>query len=547
MARPFVADTTVSLLTTISLVVHPQTQISGPAWVYLRAETSSSLKIHTAEDGSQWVLHGDQWVRYESQRPHNMEVDSPRHNPYPPTQAPVQSSGPEQYHFSVRPVLVNMGPPQAPPSHVSDMQINPQLLPLPNDSDRDLTEPASIARAKELVPASKKMKKRKREGSPPPDPHDSDTDDTPAAPKRGRLTGAPNYSKGDVKVVLDLVQKHLPSGSLAWQEVHRGYNRYCRANNRPKRDVKSLEQKDKGFLKQKKPTGEGVCPPEIKRAHKIEAMINNAVGARDVSDAVVISSDPPTPPATTKTAAPELVDKLSCAFDPDALMARERERARHSEQSSQLFILSQQLRDAHAMSETLRNQLSIVQQHLHDAERSRDMAQLELKMLDREARRGRCDGYHARQIELSRSRSPRPRKIRCEARYPDGGACTYFVTDESDSDKENVHTRRSPQRTQIYFPSETPIVSHAPTPGPSRLPRPQSRPPTPGPSRLPQPASPGPSRPPTPSVQGDSTSLMMGHGGVELTVTPCCGGSGPFSIVFSGPQDGKGKARERYE
>ncbi|KAJ7017121.1 hypothetical protein C8F04DRAFT_1200944 [Mycena alexandri] len=190
----------------------PFTQLPGPV---------SGLKIHTAEDRSQWVLHGDQWVRYESQRPHDMEVDSPRLNPYPPTQAPARSSGPEQYHFSVRPVSVNMGPPHAPPSRASEMQINPQLLPPPDDSDsdRDVTKPASIAPALKVavVLQVQKTKKRKREASPPP--HDSDSDDTPAAPKRGQPTGAPNYSKGNVKIVLDLVEKHLPSGSLGWQEV----------------------------------------------------------------------------------------------------------------------------------------------------------------------------------------------------------------------------------------------------------------------------------------------------------------------------------------
>ncbi|KAJ7769298.1 hypothetical protein B0H16DRAFT_1452504 [Mycena metata] len=114
------------------------------------------------------------------------------------------------------------------------------LLPLPNDRDGDLTEPASIARAKGLVPASKvagvrqKIKKHKHEGSPPP--HNSDTDNTLVAPKHSRLTSALNYFKGDVKAILDVVEKgsSLSSGG------------------------------------------------------KFEAMINNAVGARNISDTVII-------------------------------------------------------------------------------------------------------------------------------------------------------------------------------------------------------------------------------------------------------------------
>ncbi|KAJ7016032.1 hypothetical protein C8F04DRAFT_1283100 [Mycena alexandri] len=485
-----------------------------------------------------------------------MEVDSPRYNPYPPTQGPP--TGTEQYQLSVRPVSVNMGPPQAPSSRISDMQIDPQLLPIPNDGDRDLTEPASIARARGLVPASKvagvrqvdKPKKRKRDASPPP--HDSDDSDAPPAPKRGRPTGAPNYSKADIKVLLDYVQKEMPSGQKGWQEVHRRYDRYRRTNNRPKRDAKSLEHKYKGYLRLKKPTGEGVCPPEVKRAHEIEDMINAHVGARDVSDAVIISDSSdsssdndnyganpgpststhtavaqraPTPPLRRrlKKTAPDLVDKLSRAFDPDTLRAREEERARRSEQSSQVFLLSQQLRDAHAVSERLHNDLSIMQQHLHDAERERDVAQLELKMLDREAHRGHRDGYFARRDKRSRSRSARPHKTRY---------------DEYDSDKENNYSH-PPSELKYSILRKPPCCAHHLL----------SRPPTPGPSRLPRLVSPSPSRHTTPLVQGDST-LNPNHDGVELMVTPSRGGGAPFSFVISGPQSqqgkGKGKAPERY-
>lgn len=131
--------------------------------------------------------------------------------------------------------------------------IDPRLYPLPNDFDFDLTDPATVAKARGLVPAKKvagsrrsskamsgKGKKRARESS---ESDDSD-DDAPVA-KRGRPSGAANYSKEDVQALFGFIEKELPLGQRGWKAVHGHYTKYRRANKRPKRSIKSLENKYK--------------------------------------------------------------------------------------------------------------------------------------------------------------------------------------------------------------------------------------------------------------------------------------------------------------
>lgn len=312
------------------------------------------------------------------------------------------------------------------------------------------------------------------------------------------------------------------------------------------------------YLKLKKPTGSGVCPPEVKRAHALEARINERAGTRDVSDFdlndstsgessdddVEVIDDPtihtavarraPTPPLRrSRKSAPDLIDKLSRAFDPAAQRARDEERYHRSAENTQVFTLSQQLRDAHTSAETLRNQISILQQHLNDAERARDVALLKVDMMDR--RTEKADRWTRGRNSRSRSprrRSPSPRKIRCEARYPDGGACTYWVTDASESEKENGERHRRsplPQRTQIFYKPRSPH-RRSPSPGPSNWA-----------DRYRTQRSPSPPRPITPlmrssTVHDESASLVTGNSGVELTVTPNRAGAAPVSLIISAPQ-----------
>lgn len=119
--------------------------------------------------------------------------------------------------------------------------------------------------------------------------------------KRGRPRGAGNYAVGDVKVLLDLVERELPLGQRGWQSIHRSYVHWAHLHQRPVRTMKSLETKYKQvcccsshalpllimisqLVKHPKPTGDGYCPPEVLRAHGIEDKINERACTRDLND-----------------------------------------------------------------------------------------------------------------------------------------------------------------------------------------------------------------------------------------------------------------------
>ncbi|KAJ7253133.1 hypothetical protein C8J57DRAFT_1187327 [Mycena rebaudengoi] len=441
-----------------------------------------------------------------------------------------------------------------------DPRFDPRLLPpLPPSDDFDLLDAPTIARLRGLKSAKKvggvrhkgkKGKKCARESS------SEDEEEQPTKRgQRGRPQGVSNYTAADITKLFSIIQKILPLGPKGWKRVHEDYDAYRCARGRPERSLKSLEGKYKGYLKMKKPTGTGTCAPEVKQAHAIESLITERAGMRELSDDIdndsganssdndievldpppssdvhtAIARRAPTPPLrhTSRKSAPELVNKLSRAFDPEVQRARDEERFDRSAQNTQVFTLSQQLRDAHATADNLRNQISIIQQHLNDAERARDVALLKVEMMGfgggRRAERGRHHrrGDNSRNRSPRRSRSPRRRspahKFRCEERYADGGACTYWITDEDDSEKENHH-RSSLSRTQIHYRGRS-----------------QSA----GPSRLRGQHSPSPVRPATPLMQAlthfdESSSLVTGNS-VELTVTPNRVGGVPLSLIISAP------------
>ena len=119
--------------------------------------------------------------------------------------------------------------------------------------------------------------------------------------KRGRLSGSSNFSDPDVWALLDAIEKELPLGERGWKVVQVAYNKYTQEHGHKERSHKSLETKYKQvslipcirtpmtewcdqFIRKGKPTGRGICPPQIERAFEIEDKINERAGTHDVND-----------------------------------------------------------------------------------------------------------------------------------------------------------------------------------------------------------------------------------------------------------------------
>jgi hypothetical protein len=128
--------------------------------------------------------------------------------------------------------------------------------------------------------------------------------------------------------------------------------------------------------------------------------------------------------------------KLANTFDPEIQRSMHEERSQRSFQTTQLVTLTQQLRDAQAATEALRNRLA-------EVERARDRAELKLEFLSPAP----FTGFGGNGGQSSRARYiaeecpdlvRRGGKIRCERLFPEGGGCVEWFTDEEDNaDKEN--------------------------------------------------------------------------------------------------------------
>ncbi|KAJ7713091.1 hypothetical protein B0H16DRAFT_1341737 [Mycena metata] len=364
-----------------------------------------------------------------------------------------------------------------------------------DDNDDEGFDAAAVARSHGLKPAFKvggvrqveKCKKRAHVSD-----SDSNSDDAPAAKRPGRPKGSSNFNEADTTCALDLVEKKCPMGAKGWKSVARSFNKWAKKSNRPTRDEKSLQAKYKGLLRSKKPTGSGRCPPEIKRALRIKQLISERAGTREVSDGAVsddnntgASSDSsvevlgskkaakvhtaiarraPSPPLrrNPRLNAPELVGHLAKAFDPEVQQARDEERSQRSFQLAQFNSISAQLHDAQAATESLRTQLLSMQNRSHEVERARDLAEFKLQLLEqrtvvsqpqpqpqpRQSRQGWYKEHHPDLIRVDG-------KVRCERIYPDGGACTEWISDPSDDEKENWPPYGYPR-------SSSPLLSSSP-------------------------------------------------------------------------------------
>ncbi|KAG1874731.1 hypothetical protein DFJ58DRAFT_638700, partial [Suillus subalutaceus] len=363
----------------------------------------------------------------------------------------------------------------------------PALIPLPDSLDMELRDPLVIAGSRGYAPAIKigrarrKTRTNKSRGKDKentnldiadrPQKHaraiEDDEDDSRA--KRGRPNGSNNYSTADVKVLLDLVEDELPLGQKGWQLIHSKFTQWAGLNGRPHRKATLLETKFKQFVKTTKPTGDGVCPPDVTHAHELDARINERAGTRDLNDsdydahddelncneqnvkvrsmsplehtAVTRATRTDTPmPRRRGAAASELLSRISGAFDPAVQQARDEDRATRSLANTQLLSQGQQLRDANAVTEKLRTQLFDLQSRLFDAERERDLTQLRLEMIQMHQPPPKKAAH-----KTHHQRRPKPKQADYTY-YPDGGQSVIWHSDpDTPASDASDHPPSSPQ------------------------------------------------------------------------------------------------------
>jgi hypothetical protein len=154
-------------------------------------------------------------------------------------------------------------------------------------------------------------------------------------------------------------------------------------------------------VKTTKPTGDGVCPPDVTRAHEINALINECAGTRDLNDLdfdadasqddscnVSLPIEHTTVTRATRTDAPvphhrgaatsELLTCISGAFDPAIQEARDEQCANRSLANTQLLTQAQQLRDANTVTQGLCTQLYDLRTKLYAVEHEHDLGQLRI-------------------------------------------------------------------------------------------------------------------------------------------------------------------------
>ncbi|KAF8201135.1 hypothetical protein K438DRAFT_1758445 [Mycena galopus ATCC 62051] len=443
----------------------------------------------------------------------------------------------EQYQFALRPVMNST--PQVDPALLRDDREHGAFV-----HPKHRVEHENRPRPKKDVhpKASHKPKKGKGKGKAHDVSSDSESDGDDARGKTctGR-SGVQNYNKVDKGMLFDTIEELLPTGEKGWKLVEGVYNAKAMLVGRPERVASSLRTKYQSYTKQKKPTGKGECPPEVKRAHEIEDLINTKAGTRDLDDDSELDNDndtndsdvPKVVEPLAHLSAADAVNKIVHSLDPATLRVRDEARAHHSFERAQLMTLSAQV-------DSLCSQLSTLQQENNDLKCERDHADMErtwAACLD-EVVCGRSYDH-----SYARSRSPshyrhRGRgqgrttfaerdglqrvggKVRTEHRYPDGGAVTFWETDASSNTSDFDHRPKKKQRKR----SPTPYRGRMPTPSPSPSPpRPRAlsrrRTPTPGPSRLPFTSSP-------------TSDTLVSSNAVELVVTPRRGGA-PVGFIIS--------------
>ncbi|KIJ10702.1 hypothetical protein PAXINDRAFT_157539 [Paxillus involutus ATCC 200175] len=115
-------------------------------------------------------------------------------------------------------------------------------------------------------------------------------------------------------MLLNIIEDELPIGQRGWLAVMTKFNKCTIQSGRPKRKQTPPETKFKQLMKTTKPTGDGVCPPEIKQAHHINSLINERAGTRDLGDSNFNDADGGrTGPSSNDNGLPQLEPRVAIA------------------------------------------------------------------------------------------------------------------------------------------------------------------------------------------------------------------------------------------
>ncbi|KZT57959.1 hypothetical protein CALCODRAFT_406218, partial [Calocera cornea HHB12733] len=101
---------------------------------------------------------------------------------------------------------------------------------------------------------------------------------------KGRSAGAPNYSTGELAVLIELLELNRPIGPGGWEDVMAGMQSYWATEGMEGRSAESLKRKFAELSHKPKPTGEGEMPDLIRRAKDIDREIQNDVHMGNLQD-----------------------------------------------------------------------------------------------------------------------------------------------------------------------------------------------------------------------------------------------------------------------
>ncbi|KAJ7347678.1 hypothetical protein DFH08DRAFT_808461 [Mycena albidolilacea] len=177
---------------------------------------------------------------------------------------------PWQFNFPPQHHSIPSGPGRRP---LIDPTLLSTLPPLPDDDDGDLSDPSTIAKAPAAKVGGIRQKGHKAKGKKHQYASDSDNNsEAERGAKRGRRRGRRIGPRMIRRSFWILSRGIFPSAGRAGSRL-----RSASPSGLSCRIACSL-------LKTKKPTGDANCPPEIKRAHQIETLINEKADTPEISD-----------------------------------------------------------------------------------------------------------------------------------------------------------------------------------------------------------------------------------------------------------------------